>query len=63
MGLYLTKEDFLEDERIKDLIGDLGGQNLDTTLELINRVTQVANSHIWGTMIMLLQEQENERAE
>ena len=59
--LYLIQDDFTDDERICDLIGELGGQNLDTTLELIERCVQVANSHIWGTFIMLVQQGESEK--
>lgn len=58
--LDMKVDDLIEDERVNQLCIQIrDNMNDEYLLELIERVVQVSNSHIWGLMISLVQEKEN----
>lgn len=62
MKAYIDLEEVRNDERVFDLMQELKltPETAQATEELIERIVQVANSHIWGFLIGSIQVQENE---
>ena len=60
MKLYLTLDETLMDGRITDLLDELGTGQQAIAIKLLERSVQLANSHIWGTMIMMVQDSESQ---
>lgn len=65
MKLYLTKEEVWQDETVQLLKEELvkTPETYIALIKLIERTTELANSHIWGTLIMLIQDEENRQVE
>jgi len=55
--LYMKEDDFSEDERFRMLMDDLldQGAKTPTIMELVETITRISNSHIWG-MLMLIEQ-------
>lgn len=51
LSIHMTDDKVLDDEKVCDLVGELGGQNLETSLELVKRVVTLCNLHVWETLL------------
>ena len=61
MKLYLDIKEVRNDERVSILMEELttSVETQKAVNDLVERIVQCANSHIWGTLIMMVQESEN----
>lgn len=61
MKLYIDLDEVRDDGTVSDLMAELKKtpETAIATEELIARIVQLANSHIWGFLIGSIQEQEN----
>lgn len=61
MRLYIHKSEVMNDEYVQLLVKKLEIHKGEKTVdELVKRIVEIANAHIWGLVIGLIQEQENE---
>ena len=59
--IYTVVDDYIGDNRINELLCKIrNNMNDDELVELMERVTMVTNSHIWGLVIGMLKDLESE---
>lgn len=51
LSIHMTDDKVLSDPEVCDLIGELGSENLNISIELVRRVVTICNLNVWEELL------------